>query len=285
MYIKKILIILFLSFPSIAFGEWIKLSYNDLSEFYFDKSTIKIISDDTIEYVELINLKKPIISLKKGVSSYSMINIKIVNCGTNQSKNLYNTPSKHKYLRINSFSKNMGKGDFIGTEKGENKWIIHQTGSVEYKVSKSLCNTFLIKENIKSKKKNEVSEKFVQITSRENNDIFYDSNSLKLTSDSTIEYVELTNHNKLSVDKKTGKLMSSTKSIKILNCNPIQYKYLRHEYFPEKFGKGKLIDFIKLNQNWFTLLEKHKLNQNKAVKERVESLLKVHEFLCSKYIN
>ena len=280
---KKILIILFLLFPSVAFGKWIKLSYNSLTSVYFDESTVKILSGQTIEYVELIDFKKPMVSIRKGISIFSTINIKVVDCGTNQSEKLLNTPSKHKYLRINSFSKNMGKGDFVGTEKGDNKWIDHQKGSVDYKVSKGLCNAFLIKKLKQSGDKTNSQEEFVKIVSGENEELFYDINSVKLISNSSIEYVELTNQNKLNVHFKTGKLMSSMKSIKILNCSPIKHKYVKHEYYSGKNGKGDLIDSENLNQKWSILTENYKLNKSKKIQERVDSLLKVHNYLCSKY--
>ena len=101
---KKILIIVFLLIPSVAFGKWIKLSHNNLVDVYFDESTVKVISDQSIEYVELIDFKKPIVVIRKGISIYSTVNLKIVDCGTNKPKNLFTTPSKHRYLRINSFS-------------------------------------------------------------------------------------------------------------------------------------------------------------------------------------
>jgi len=252
---KKILIISFLLFPSVAFGKWIKLSYNSLTDVYFDESTVKILSDQTIEYVELIDFKKPMVSIRKGISIFSTINMKVVDCGTNQSEKLLNTPSRHRYIRINSFSKNMGKGDFVGTEKGDNKWVDHKKGSVDYKVSKGLCNAFLIKKLRQSGEKTKTQEEFVKIASGENEELFYDINSVKLVSNSSIEYVELTNSNKLTVDLKTGKLTYSVKSIKILNCDPIKYKYMKHEYYTGKNGKGDLIDAENLNQKWSTLTE------------------------------
>ena len=142
---RKFLIVVFLLIPSVAFGKWIKLSHNSLVDVYFDESSVKVISDQSIEYVELMDFKKPIVSIRKGFSIYSTINLKIVDCGTNKPQNLRTTPSKHRYIRMNSFSKNMGKGDFVGTEKGDNKWIDHKKGSVDFIVSKGLCNAFLIK--------------------------------------------------------------------------------------------------------------------------------------------